>query len=185
MFRRPWSPTGAAVSAGISIPILFGALLGRLSLLALIYYPGLVAYYFLTLDHVGRGRGGPPTTNLLEADTLFPNAWKGLACALAMSSPLIGAFIIAPEMVSARGARVAGCFSRAGAEARWRIRRSDQAWPPQKRGSVGPQTTASGSSQTPSLSQSERHLTSQLLPPAAPSVHVCVAWSQKNPTSQR
>ena len=84
---RPWSVGGVSASAGLVIPILCGyvPLIGWW--IAFLYYPGLVAYYFLTIDHVARGLPGIPRFESIAAEEITPALGRGIACVLAMMIP--------------------------------------------------------------------------------------------------
>lgn len=87
LLLRPWSMGGVLASAGLIIPILFGyvPLIG--GWLALLYYPGLVGYYFLTMDHMGRGLPGMARFESLEAEAVRPLLFRGIACVVVMMLP--------------------------------------------------------------------------------------------------
>lgn len=87
LLRRPWSRDGAIASAGLVVPILGGYVPFIGWWLAFLYYPGLVAYYFLTMDHMGRGLPGMARFESIAAEDIRPMLVRGVACLLPMMLP--------------------------------------------------------------------------------------------------
>ncbi len=96
LLRRPLSKEGALASAGLAIPILGGyvPLIGWW--LALLYYPGTVGYYFLTMDHMGRGLPGMARFESIAAEDIRPLMVRGVACLLPMMLPFAAVALWGP-----------------------------------------------------------------------------------------
>ncbi|MBV1856998.1 MAG: hypothetical protein KUG77_01210 [Nannocystaceae bacterium] len=96
LLLRPWSVAGVLASAGLVIPILCGfvPLIGWW--LTWLYYPGLVGYYFLNIDHTGRGLPGMPRFESIDAQAIGPLFGRGIACVLAMMLPFVVVSIWGP-----------------------------------------------------------------------------------------
>lgn len=93
---RPWSVGGVVASAGLVIPILCGYVPFVGWWISFLYVPGLVGYYLLTIDHVGRGLPDMPRFEPIAAEAVVPLLGRGFACVLAMMLPFAAVSLWGP-----------------------------------------------------------------------------------------
>lgn len=92
LVRRPTSPDGLLMILALAVPcwIASAPFPGLSHLAAAVFVGCLAAFYFQTVDHVGRGRPGLPfSPSVLSRADLVNSLFRGLACAVVALGPLL------------------------------------------------------------------------------------------------